>query len=185
MSYSALVSFMPILLNKIGTKITNSTELYGTILAQVFLGIPGTLISSYLVTTVLKKKWTTSISFLLASLCVFIFLISTKYWMVLLSTSFIYFFNFMGYASIMAIIPESYPVNVRSIGTGWVNAWCKFGGVISPVAVGILFDLEGGITLSVLLISLCFAAVGVISAFFTEPNAKEIEEEPLWGNNFG
>ena len=181
-SYSALSTFMPILLNKIGTKIDNDLEIYGTILAQTFLGIPGTLISSYLATTGFGKKWTTAMGFFLSGLSVFIFLVSTQYWMVLLSTSFISLFNFMGYSTIMAIIPESYTVDIRSLGVGWANSWCKFGGVVSPVTIGIIFELDGGVVLAVFILSLSFAAVGVLAAFFDEPSFR-IDQNLIYKNN--
>ena len=175
-SFSALMAFMPILLSDVGAKIDNDIQLYGTIIAQEFLGIPGTILSSYLVTTFMGKRWTTSSSFIIPALCVFMFLTSTQYWMVLLSTSLIYFFNFMGYASLMAIVQESYPVSIRALGVGWANAWCKFGGVLSPVTVGLLFELEGGMALSVLIISVSFGAVGIVSAFLVEPRGRTVEE---------
>ena len=79
----------------------------------------------------------------------------------------------MGYSSMMAIIPESYPINVRSIGVGWSNAWCKFGGVVSPVTLGIIFGLNGGIVIGVLLLALCYGVVGVVAAFYDEPKRNE------------
>ena len=183
-SYAALMAFMPLLLSEVGAKIDNDLQIYGTILSQDFLGIPGTLISAYLVTTFLGKRWTSSGSFILTALCVFIFLTSTSYWMVLLSTSLIYFFNFMGYASLMAILQESYPVSIRALGVGWANSWCRFGGVLSPITVGLLFGVDGGMALSVLIISLSFGAVGLVSAFLPEPQDWQEEESSCETGNF-
>lgn len=179
LSFSALSTFMPILLEKVGTQSLTDFEIYATVLAQISLGIPGSIASAYLVKTFLGKKWTTSIAFVVTALFVFFFLASNQYWMVLVSTSFISFFNFVGYSGLMAIITESYPVKIRSLGVGWANAWCKFGGIVSPVTVGLLIESSQGTVIAVLLISFCFLVVGVISAFFKEPVPKAINTSEL------
>ena len=171
-SYSSLSTFMPILLHKIGSKSSNSIEIYGTILLETSLAIPGAFLSAYLVTTPLGMKWTTSISFLISGICIFFFLVSSKYWMVLLSTCLINSFNFMGYAGLVAIIPESYPIHIRSLGVGWANAWCKFGGVISPVTIGLLIESTSGTIIAVFILACGFCGVGLISSLFDEPSVK-------------
>lgn len=164
---------MPILLQKLGTNLSSRLEIYSTVLAQVCLGIPGSLLSSYLVTTVLGMKWTICSGFALSGVCVFLFLISNAYWMVLLTTSFVNFFNFLGYSSSQAIVQESYPVSIRSLGVGWTNVCCKFGGFISPIAIGLIFDVGGGMTLGVFIIAIFYGLVGVSACFFDEPKGKE------------
>lgn len=92
--------------------------------------------------------------------------------MVLLTTSFINFFNFLGYSSSQAIVQESYPVSIRSLGVGWANACCKFGGFISPIAIGLIFGVDGGMTLGVFIIAISYSLVGVCAWFFDEPKGR-------------
>ncbi|OMJ93477.1 hypothetical protein SteCoe_3599 [Stentor coeruleus] len=172
-AYGSLQAFMPILLQNLGSNLSSRLEIYSTVLAQVCLGIPGSILSSYLVTTFLGMKWTICLGFVLSGICVFLFLISNVYWMVLLTTSFINFFDFLGYSSSQAIVQESYPVRIRSLGVGWTNACCKFGGFISPIIIGLIFEVDGGMTLGVFIIAIFFGLVGVCACFLDEPKGKE------------
>ena len=167
-SYAALLAFMPILLTSIGNNIRSQLEIYITILIQTIMGVPGSLLSAYLSKSKIGKKWTIFLGFFLCGLSVLLFLASSQYWMVLVSTCCINFFNQMGYSSFIAFTAESYPVELRALAVGWANAWCKFGGVLSPISIGFIFGIEGGIFYGVFLISFCFCLVGVIALFFKE-----------------
>lgn len=82
----------------------------------------------------------------------------------------------MGYSSFIAHTAESYPVELRALAVGWANAWCKFGGVLSPVTIGYIFGIDGGISLGVFIISLCFCLVGIVALFLKEKTIyKELE----------
>lgn len=167
---------MPILLSSIGSNIRSALEIYITILIQTSMGIPGSILSAYLSKMKVSKKWVIFLGFLLCGLSVLLFLVSSQYWMVLLSTCCINLFNQMGYSSFIAYTAESYPVELRALAVGWANAWCKFGGVVSPVTIGFIFGIEGGIVLGVFIISICFCLVGFIALFLKERNIyKELD----------
>ena len=168
-SYSGLMEFMPILLTRARSRISNRLELYATILAQIFMGIPGSLISTYMVNVGYQKKWIIVFGFTFSGLATFCFLVAWEYWMVFLAVCFINLFNQMGYSSLLVLITESYNVEVRSLAVGWANAWCKFGGVISPVTLGVIFEAQGNIILGVFIISVAFIAVGAVAILLKEP----------------
>jgi hypothetical protein len=168
-SYSALIEFMPILLIRVGAGVRTPVEVYSIILAQIFSGIPGSLVSSYMVVKGFRKKMIIFTGFILCGLAVFWFLVASQFWMVVLATCLVNLFNQMGYSSLLAIITESYDVDIRAFGVGWANAWCKFGGVVSPITIGVIFETQGNIILGVFILSLGFCVVGIFSVLFKEP----------------
>ena len=168
-SYSALIEFMPILLVRTKSGAKSRIEVYSIILAQLAVGIPGSLISSYMVTKKYRKKYIISIGFLLCGVSVFFFVIAWEYWIVILATLLINLFNQMGYSCLLVIITESYATDIRALAVGWANAWCKFGGVVSPITIGIIFEVQGNIILGVFILSLAFCVVGVFSILLKEP----------------
>lgn len=168
--WAALYSFMPILLSEIGAEIKSSFLLYLTLLIQSIFFIPGTVLSSFLVNTKFGRKWTTVFGFLMTSASVLFFLVSENYAMVLVSTCLINFFDFLGFSTLMALVTESYPSNIRSLGLGWASAMLKLGAVISPAAIGYIFDQQGGIVLGVLILSFFFSLIGLASCFLQETN---------------
>ena len=46
-----------------------------------------------------------------------------------------------GQSSVQPLIPEVYPVEIRGVGTAWCEAGGRFGGVISPIIVGLIIDM--------------------------------------------
>ena len=90
--------------------------------------------------------------------------------MVLVSTCLINFFDFLGFSTLMALVTESYPTNLRSLGLGWATAMLKLGAVISPAAIGYVFDQDGGIVVGVIILSFFFMSVAIFSCFLQEVN---------------
>lgn len=168
--WAALYSFMPILLSEIGAEIKSSFLLYLTLLIQSSFCIPGTVLSSFLATTSFGRKWTTVLGFFMTSASVLFFLVSSNYPMVLVSTCLINFFDFLGFSTLMALVTESYPTNLRSLGLGWATAMLKLGAVISPAAIGYVFDQDGGIVVGVIILSFFFMSVAIFSCFLQEVN---------------
>lgn len=170
--WAALFAFMPILLSKLGAEIESSVYIYLTLVIQSIFCIPGTFLSSYLVTTRFGRKWTSVVGFICTSLSVLFFLASNSYTTVIVSTCLINFFDFIGFSSIMALVTESFPIELRSLGLGYSNAVLKLGGVISPLLIGFIFDQANGIVLGVLVISASFMMVSVFACLLKEPERK-------------
>lgn len=168
-SYSGLLVFMPIILSKSKSHISNQIVIYSIIVGQILAGMPGSFVSSYLVRKGYQKRWIVVVGFIFCGLSVFFFLLAFEYWMAILATSLNYFFNNIGYSTIIALITESYNVHVRSLGVGWANGWSNVGGAISPIVLGVIFELEGDILLGVFLVSVFFCLVGILAIFLTEP----------------
>ena len=86
----------------------------------------------------------------------------------------IYLFSFTGYSAAYTLVSESYPTEIRSLGVGWTHAWCKFGGLVSPLTVGVLLQNEGGLYISILIVGFCFSVVGVLALLTTETRNRSI-----------
>lgn len=168
-SYSGLLIFMPIILE--GSKLADSSQIiiYSMIVGQILAGMPGSFVSSHLVNKGYQKRWIVVAGFIFCGLSVFFFLLANQYWTVFVATSLNYFFNNIGYSTIIALITESYSVQVRSLGVGWANGWSNVGGAFSPLILGVIFEFEGNIIIGVFLISVFFCLVGIFAVFLTEP----------------
>lgn len=177
-SYSGLLVFMPIILSRSKSHISSQIGIYSTIVGQILVGMPGSFVSSFLVHRGYQKRWLVVTGFILCGLSVFFFLLANEYWMVFLAICLNYFFNNIGYSSIIALITESYNVRIRSLGVGWANGWSNVGGAISPLVLGVIFEIEGDILLGVFLLSISFGIVGVLALFLTEPkNLKLLDNQ--------
>jgi hypothetical protein len=72
-AYTSILYFMPVFLAKL-----DLATAYGIILLQQGLGVPGTMIGSWLVETRLGRKFTITFSFALAGVCCFLFYIEAN-----------------------------------------------------------------------------------------------------------
>lgn len=170
---------MPYFLNNIPNKVTDDASIYGTIILQISLGSTGTFVASKLVDTRFGRKWTVIIAYICCGVFTFLFLLAFNYWMILFSTVLIYFFNYIGFSAFFLLVPENYPTNIRAIGQSWVNAVSKFGGVISPFTLGLLTELNNGVTLGVFLIALSFGVVGVFGLLVKETRGRGMDAVSL------
>ena len=72
-AYTSILYFMPAFLSKL-----DIVTAYSIILLQQTLGVPGTLVGSWLVETRLGRKFTITFSFALAGVCCFLFYIEAN-----------------------------------------------------------------------------------------------------------
>ena len=171
LSFSATVLFMPSFLNQLGVV---SKGLYSTMVLQMSTGIPGIALASYTVETCLGRKGTVAVGYFLCGLSCWLFMVSNSYLEVLVFSCGIYLFSFTGYSAAYTLVSESYPTEIRSLGVGWTHAWCKFGGFVSPLTVGVLLQNEGGLYISILIVGFCFSVVGVLALLTTETRNRSI-----------
>ena len=170
---------MPYFLSNIPNKVTDDAHIYGTILLQITLGSTGTFASSKLVDTRFGRKWTMIISYLCCGVFSFLFIIANSYWLILVSTVLIYFFNYIGFAAFFLLVPENYPTNIRAIGQSWVNAASKFGGVLSPFTLGLLVKIDNGVIIGIFLIALSFGLVGAFGLLVKETRGRGMDAVSL------
>ena len=71
--------------------------------------------------------------------------------------------------TIWIMIPESFPTNIRSTATGFINAWGKTGGVLGTGCVYLLFY---DIPFSVLSLFLCCSIVGFLGTMLYDRDTK-------------
>ncbi|OMJ94785.1 hypothetical protein SteCoe_1965 [Stentor coeruleus] len=157
--FVSILYFMPTLLGNI-----SQNTAYGIIILQQACGIPGVLFGSWLVDTKLGRKFTITLSFALASLCCFFLYIGKNIILIIVVTSAMNMFVIMGYSAMFTITPESFPIEVRNIGSGFVNGCSRFVSIVCPIITGWLLDQDNGFPIAVILFAALFA-VCAISAF--------------------
>ena len=77
-AYTSILYFMPEFLSSL-----TLIESYGVILLQQFCSFPGVILGSCLVETSLGRRYTITVSFILASLCCLLFYYQTSFLSVL------------------------------------------------------------------------------------------------------
>ncbi|CAG9317870.1 yceI_1 [Blepharisma stoltei] len=173
-AYSTMASFMPIFLDKVGGKVSGDTQLYYTLIIQQSVGIPGIFLSTYLVETRLGRRWTISISFLIMGVLIFLFYSADSYPLLVVFSSLMFFFNYLGYSALYTMIAEFFPTEVRSIAVGWTNSWNKFAGVVTPAIIGVLLGMPGGLTISILICSIGSISSGLLCMKLPETKGAEL-----------
>jgi putative MFS transporter len=94
--------------------------------------------------------------------------------MMIICTSLLNTFSYMGWSAAYTITPESYPTYIRNSGVGWANACGKFGGLIAPIIAGGLLELQGGMMITLLLTMSLYLIVGVLASALMETRGLEI-----------
>lgn len=167
--------FMPELLKKAGHGSESDEETYMTMFFQQIAGIPGIFLATWMVETRMGRRWTQAVALLLSGLCVFLFLIALDYWMIMVTSTLMFFFSLMAYSAQYTITPESYPTEIRSTGMGWCSAMSRIAGVLTPVVVGALFSLEAGREIVLAICVAFFGVGGLLAALLRETRGKVIE----------
>ncbi|CAG9317875.1 unnamed protein product [Blepharisma stoltei] len=167
-SFSTLLGFMPIFLDRVHAKIENDAQLYYTLIIQQSASLPGISLSSYLIETRLGRKWTVSLSFLFMGLSIFLFYSAVNYPMLLVFSSIQTCFNYIGYSAWYAMVSEFYPTGIRSGTLGWLSFCDKFFGLIAVSIIGALLGLPGGLEISIFICSFSCICSGIISMFLPE-----------------
>jgi nitrate/nitrite transporter NarK len=65
----------------------------------------------------------------------------------------------VGLSALFAVVPESYPVSLRGVASGWSASMSRFAGIVSPIAASYLIESTGTVSSAVVLyICSCLAS---------------------------
>jgi multisubunit Na+/H+ antiporter MnhC subunit len=131
--------FIPAFMKRSGV-VSSEAMIYLSMVIQQSTAIVSMMIGTYLVTTRLGRKWTQSLSLILAGVCLYAFLLVKTYAEIMVSSSGFFFFLLMAYGAQYTITPESYPTNVRNTGLGLCSTINRVGMLIAPLVSGELLD---------------------------------------------
>ena len=70
------------------------------------------------------------------------------------------FLIILGYSALYTITPESFPTEIRNVGSGFVNICARIAAITCPIVTSILLGLDHGFELAVFL----YAALFILSA---------------------
>lgn len=170
--YQGVLVWLPTLLAS--TQISEGRSFLLTLL--ISLGqIPGTLIAAYLVDRTRRRKLLLISLMLLTSATLLLGLSQNDIW--ILGTGFLLMiFNGMTWGMAFSVSSELYPTRMRGLATGWAAGVGRLGGVPAPIAVGLVMQQGGSLTLVFSLLALApFLAIIVISTLKMDTTGKTLE----------
>lgn len=169
--------FMPELLTRSGAgDFSDSSKLYLTMVIQQSAGVPGVIISVFMVKSFLGRRWSQSLALIMGGAVMNLFLIA-QYGTVLTSTFLFYFFSLMAYSVQYTITPESFPSEVRNTGVGVCSSANRLGALIAPSVSALLLSMSGGVTLPVVIFSLSLIIAGIVGAFLKETKNQNADTD--------
>ncbi|WP_179032241.1 MFS transporter [Paenibacillus kribbensis] len=171
-SYYGMFLWLPSMMFMKGFELVKSFEY---VLIMTLAQLPGYFTAAYLIEK-LGRKFVLILYLLLTAVSAIWFGTAETAGMLLAAGICLSFFNLGAWGAMYAYTPELYPTAVRSTGVGMAAAFGRIGGVIGPLAVGIL--VGQGIGLSAIFgiffvaILIGAAAVGLLG---TETKNQEID----------
>ena len=79
----------------------------------------------------------------------------------------------MGYSALYTITPESFPTEIRNLGSGSANICARVGGVICPIITGIMLSQPNGFEVAISVYAILFFTCGSIAFILRETKNKE------------
>jgi len=171
-AYYGIFTWLPSLLALKGFSLTKSFEY---VMVMTVAQIPGYFSAAYLVDKVGRKP-TLSIYLIGTAICAYFFGQSTNVQTILLMGSLMSFFNLGAWGIVYTYTPELYPTHARATGSGWAAGFGRIGGIIAPVAVGLMI---GSYHLPSQSVFLMFAAVLILTALNVIILGEETKGRPM------
>ncbi|HWQ43055.1 MAG TPA: MFS transporter [Desulfosporosinus sp.] len=171
-AYYGIFTWLPSLLALKGFSLTKSFEY---VMVMTIAQIPGYFSAAYLVDKVGRKP-TLSAYLLGTAICAYFFGQSSDVQTILLMGSLMSFFNLGAWGIVYTYTPELYPTHARATGSGWAAGFGRIGGIIAPVAVGLMM---GSYHLSSQSVFLMFAAVLILTALNVIILGEETKGRPM------
>ena len=79
----------------------------------------------------------------------------------------------MGYSALYTITPESFPTEIRNLGSGLASICARVGGIICPIITGIILSQPNGFKVAVSIYAMLFFICGSTSFMLKETRNKE------------
>mmetsp|Transcript_26156 Transcript_26156/g.46531 ORF Transcript_26156/g.46531 Transcript_26156/m.46531 type:complete len:167 (+) Transcript_26156:877-1377(+) len=164
------MAFMPQIMDGLASESCFESYLLSTI--QQLTCFPGAFVIHRLLERGLGRKLSVII-FTVASgatmLCIPIF--SNIQWVTVLSSLCICF-NYMGWSGLYTIISDTYPTEIRSIGSGWVAFNLKTASILSPYITGMMLQTLG-VTSAILLFAAMLLLAGATGCVMKETRGSK------------
>ena len=171
-AYYGIFTWLPSLLALKGFSLTKSFEY---VMVMTVAQIPGYFSAAYLVDKVGRKP-TLSVYLTGTAICAYFFGQSSDVQTILVMGSLMSFFNLGAWGIVYTYTPELYPTHARATGSGWAAGFGRIGGIIAPVAVGLMI---GSYHLSSQSVFLMFAAVLILTALNVIILGEETKGRPM------
>lgn len=175
-AYYGMVLFMPMILPK-----TTTLESYTVILIQqickVYVGgMIGCFVAAFSINTVIGRKGSEAIGFLVAGIFIYPFMSSDSLpivnnMQIYTFSSLISLFQMIGQSSMYTHSQELYPTHIRGLGVGWLTGICLMTAVITPPIIGVLQELADN-QLVLGICGACFLIAGSVSFLLVESSSE-------------
>lgn len=126
------------------------------------------ILSSYLIETRLGRKYTITISFLIAGVSSIILIAAVNLVLTVILSCLFVFNAMLGFGPAFTIATESYATEVKAIGFSWCTVCCRLSGIIAPLVMGPVLAMSDGSAIGLILIGAFFVIGGLVSLFFRE-----------------
>jgi putative MFS transporter len=164
--------FMPEILAGVGAKVQSCSMTFVISSVQQICCIPANILAYKLLDTRLGRRWCIVIFATASGIFMFSFLLVNDFAgvplsQILIVSSLCVSLNTMGQSAFTTMIPEIYPTEVRSTGSGWVSSCLKVGSIGTPFMTGVLIA-SSGVTAVVGFYAVLMVSAGVVGLFMKE-----------------
>ena len=163
-SYYGIFTWLPSLMVGQGYTVLKSFE---SVLIMTLAQLPGYFSAAYLVEKV-GRRVTLAAYLSLSAVCAYLFGQGQSAEALVFWGSWMSFFNLGAWGVLYTYTPELYPTRIRAFGSGWAAAIGRSGGVMAPMAVGVLIAGDGGFIRVFGMFAVVMLAVAVLVAVFGE-----------------
>eukprot|EP00359_Climacostomum_virens_P010922 CAMPEP_0204902598 /NCGR_PEP_ID=MMETSP1397-20131031/3767_1 /ASSEMBLY_ACC=CAM_ASM_000891 /TAXON_ID=49980 /ORGANISM="Climacostomum Climacostomum virens, Strain Stock W-24" /LENGTH=401 /DNA_ID=CAMNT_0052071129 /DNA_START=92 /DNA_END=1297 /DNA_ORIENTATION=+ len=143
-------------------KVSSKSELYGVVCMQQLMGLPCIFLASTFVILFGKFK-AIFIAFVMSSLSLLLLLLVENEGLIIVCTGLVVLLISIGFSALFAVTPESYPVCMRGVASGWTSSMSRLAGVVSPIAASCCISWFGSMEAAVVLYSISAMISGVFA----------------------
>jgi putative MFS transporter len=176
-AFIGFLMFMPQILTQVGSEGQTCESSYLISAAQQVTCIPACLIAWKLLDTSLGRRWSI-VGFTVASGVFMILLLlvqnfgQVKPMQLMVVSSLCIALSYMGISGIYTMIPEAYPTQIRSTGSGWVTINILLSSIVGPFITGLLMD-TAGVTTLVIVFAALMTGSGIIGLALKETRGSK------------
>jgi len=136
--YNGFNSFLPIFMERKG--IVNTNSVYRNMFIYLSMGLPGSILGSFLVDTFLGRRWTLLISAVGSTAGMFFFVILKSEIEIVVFLGAFQFMTQIVWAAMAAYTPEYFPTNIRGSAVGTCSGVARTFSLFAPVLTGYLME---------------------------------------------
>mmetsp|Transcript_25473 Transcript_25473/g.44319 ORF Transcript_25473/g.44319 Transcript_25473/m.44319 type:complete len:459 (+) Transcript_25473:2641-4017(+) len=159
--------FMPEILAEVGSGGTTCFYSYMTSAIQQAACVPACYIAYKLLDTRMGRKWSIIIYTFTSGVFMFAFLLVQNFAGIVAVSSLCIAFNYMGWSGFYTMTPETYPTEIRSLGSGWIAIILKLASMVSPFITGTMIQ-SIGVTPVIILFAVLMCGAGMIGLLMKE-----------------